>query len=459
MKKMLLTLAALAMTLSGMANPIGKQAALTVAKNFMQEVNPAAVLQTTTVRHAPGQNSSGDAQPYYVFNAENNQGFVIVSGDDRSEEILGYSDEGTFDAENMPEALEAMLTDFVNDLKELDALGLTEPVSSANKAPRKAVAIGRKSVAPLTTSLWTQGVPFANKTPTYVDDNGYTQHAPVGCVATAVAQLLYYHKYAKIPEDGIPAYTIGGTGQFAGEYPALPYREFNFAQMKDTYWSYTSAQGTLIGEFLEYVDRALKASFGQTGTYISPESVPALFRKYFGYKSVGLQRTRSGATDFENYIYNDLAQGLPVWTAGHSMPGRHSFLIDGYSYDDFFHINWGWEGLCNGYFRLAPLNAFNTSTGHAYAKQYYAMIGSIPDDGRMADYKSYTPEVAASAELNDLYFKTTDGAAETADQTSDSEFALPITTSLVNWSGTLGTAEARTFEVQLALYDADMKLK
>ena len=102
MKKTLLTLAALAVTLTGMANPIGKQAALTVAKNFMKEVNPAAVLQTTTVRRAPGLNNTGDTQPYYIFNAENNNGFVIVSGDDRSEDILGYSDTGSIDVNNIP---------------------------------------------------------------------------------------------------------------------------------------------------------------------------------------------------------------------------------------------------------------------------------------------------------------------------------------------------------------------
>ena len=458
MKKTIMTLAALVLTLTAFAGPIGKQQAMNTAKAFMKKVNANAVLQTTTVRHAPRLNGASDAQPYYVFNAENNQGFVIVSGDDRSEEILGYSDTGHFEGDNLPEALEGMLTDFVNDLKELDEAGLTEPLTSASlKGPRKAVSIARKSVAPLTTSTWTQGVPFANHTPTYINDKGQTAHAPVGCVSTAVAQVLYFHKYAKIPETGIPGYTQA-SGEFKGEvFDALPYREFDFSQMKDSYSSYTSAQGTLIGDFMEYINRALKASFGKDGTYVKPESVPALFRKYFGYLSTAVHRQTCGATEFENYIYNDLAQGLPVWTAGHSMPGRHSFVIDGYSYDDFFHINWGWSGSCNGYFRLAPLNAYNTSTGHAYAKHYYAMIGARPNDDRYPNYKSYAPSATASADLKDMYFTTTEGTMVTSDRNSSTGFTSSLTTVLENYTNSLGSSNSRDFDVLMTLYDANMQ--
>lgn len=453
-----MTLAALVLTLTAFAGPIGKQQAMNTAKAFMKKVNANAVLQTTTVRHAPRLNGASDAQPYYVFNAENNQGFVIVSGDDRSEEILGYSDTGYFDGDDLPEALEGMLTDFVNDLKELDEAGLTEPLTSASlKGPRKAVSIARKSVAPLTTSTWTQGVPFANHTPTYINDKGQTAHAPVGCVSTAVAQVLYFHKYAKIPETGIPGYTQA-SGEFKGEvFDALPYREFDFSQMKDSYSSYTSAQGTLIGDFMEYINRALKASFGKDGTYVKPESVPSLFRKYFGYLSTAVHRQTCGATEFENYIYNDLAQGLPVWTAGHSMPGRHSFVIDGYSYDDFFHINWGWSGSCNGYFRLAPLNAYNTSTGHAYAKHYYAMIGARPNDDRYPNYKSYAPSATASADLKDMYFTTTEGTMVTSDRNSSTGFTSSLTTVLENYTNSLGSSNSRDFDVLMTLYDANMQ--
>lgn len=457
MKKTVMTLAALVLTLTAFAGPIGKQQAMNTAKAFMKEVNANAVLQATTVRHAPGMNGATDVQPYYVFNAENNEGFVIVAGDDRSEEILGYSDIGSIDVNNMPEALKSMLDGFVEDLKELDELGLTElPTETRGNAPRKAVAVSRQPVAPLTKSTWTQGVPYNSKTTLYESGN----HGPVGCMATATGQLIYFWKYANIQ------YTIPGYGSFS----SLPPREFDFSKLRDSYpytirygnysYDYSTEEWNLIGEFMEYIDRAMQASFGETSTYIYPQGVPEKLKKYFGYKYDGaIHREECGGAEFENYIYNDLSQGMPVWTAGYSIPDRHGFVIDGYSFDDFFHINWGWEGLCNGYFRLGPLNAFNTSTKHSYGKHYFAMIGARPDDGvTKLDYKSYAPVATASADLKDMYFTTSDGTTVTTERNASSAFTSSLTVELQNWTNSVGSNYVRDFDVEMSLYNSNMKL-
>ena len=457
MKKTLLTLAALVLTLAAMAGPIDRQQALNTAKAFMKDVNASVVLQTTTVKHAPGLNGASDVQPYYVFNAQNNQGFVIVAGDDRSEEIIGYSDEGYFDADNLPHALTDMLEGFVEDLKELDRQGITEPLATAKlKAPRKAVAQGRHPIAPLTTSKWTQGVPFANHTPTY---NGNT-HAPVGCVACAFGQLLYYWKYGVIPSTGIPGYTQSG-GDWDGKvFDALPYREFDFTQMKNSYSSSeaNTTAGILIGDLFEYINRAFQARFWQGTTYNAFEKVPTNLKKYYGYTgATGILRSQCGAGEFENFIYNDLSQGVIDILCGRSNPGRHGFVVDGYSFDDFFHINWGWSGQCNGYFRLAPLNCYNTSTPHCYGNHLYGVFGARPNDGRLPDYKAYVPADVATTDLKDLYFYVNDSTTSVAKQTATKEFTLPLTTVLENWTNTLGSSYSRSFEVEVAVYDANMK--
>ena len=461
MKKTLMTLAAFVLTLAAVAGPIDKQQALNTAKAFMKDVNPQAVLQTTTVKHAPGLQGNMASQPYYIFNAENNKGFVIVAGDDRSEEILGYSDEGSFDVNNVPEALVGMLEYFVEDLKELDEAGITAESLLASKAPRKAVSIARRSITPLTKSKWNQRAPF-NKYSNYKDENGNTVYAPVGCVATAVSQIFYYHKYAKVPETGIKGYTMSG-----GDWPGtvredLPYREFNFDIMTPTYSSSTSTYYTTAGEevakLLQYIDVSGRASQHIDGTYISPEGVPSWVRSNFGYLTTSVHRSTPGGAEFENYIYNDLAQDLPVWTAGYSDPERHSFVIDGYSFDDFFHINWGWAGSCDGYFRLAPLTAYGYSTGHSWGKHYYAMIGTRPNDGRYPNYKSYVPEVLASTDLKEMYFTGSDESSVTTDQTATSSFSLPLTTVLENRTNTLGQSYSRDFEVEMALFNANMQL-
>ena len=456
-----MTLAALVLTLTAFAGPIGKQQALNTAKAFMKDVNAKAVLQTTSVKRAPGLSGTSDVQPYYVFNAENNQGFVIVAGDDRSEEIIGYSDTGYFDASNVPDDLSDMLESFVEDLRELDRQGITESLASTlKKAPRKAVSQARRPIAPLTTSKWTQGVPFANHTPTYTNEYGGTSHAPVGCVACAFGQVLYYWKYAKIPETGIPGYTQSG-GDWDGDwYEALPYREFDFSQMKDSYSSSeaNTASGKLVGDLFEYINRANKARFFQGTTYNAFEGVPTNLRKYFGYKvATGILRSQCGAGEFENFIYHDLSQGVIDVLAGRSNPGRHGFVVDGYSYDDFFHINWGWSGQCNGYFRLAPLNAYNTSTPHSWGNHLYGVFGARPDDGRLPDYIAYVPANVATTDLKDLYFSVDENTTSVEAQTADKEFTLPLTTVLENWTNTLGSTYSRSFEVELAVYDADMK--
>ena len=93
MKKLLMTTLLTMVTIVAMANPIGRSAAMQKAQDFMQGINPQAQLQApATLRKAKGDQAQ---QPYYIFNAENNQGYVIVSGDDRSEEILGYADKGS----------------------------------------------------------------------------------------------------------------------------------------------------------------------------------------------------------------------------------------------------------------------------------------------------------------------------------------------------------------------------
>ena len=458
MKKTLMTLAALVLTLTTMAGPIDKQQALNTAKAFMKDINPQAVLQTSTVKHAPGLQGNTATQPYYVFNAENNQGFVIVAGDDRSEDILGYSDKGYFDANDLPEALVGMLEGFVEDLKYLDQHDSNADINeTARKAPKKAVSKSRRPVAPFTPSQWIQGVPFANKTPTFINDEGEEKHAPVGCVCCAVAQLMYYWKYAKIPSTGVPGYTQSG-GDFDGlEFDALPYREFDLTQMKDRYDTYTPEEGELIGDFFEYIDRANKARFWHKTTYLAFENILPNLKKYFGYTyATGILSSECGAAEFENFIYNDISQGVPVILAGRCNPGRHGFVVDGYSYDDFFHINWGWEGKSDGYFRLAPLNSYNASIP-GYGNHLYGMFGARPDDGRLPDYKAYVPDAIATANLKDLYFTIDENTTSVEAQTASKEFTVPLTTVLENWSNSLGSNNfSRTFEVELAVYDANM---
>ena len=470
MKKLLLTTVLAVVTIVAMANPIGRAAAMQKAQNFMRGINPQAQLQApATPRKAMGNSNSA---PYYIFNAENNKGFVIVSGDDRSEEILGYADEGAIDMNNIPDGLQDLLDGFEDDLKLLDEAGITEPLEKeCARGPRKVVANGREPVAPLLTSTWTQGTPYNDQLPTLNNGN----HAVTGCVATAIAQVMNYWKYAKMLR-ATEAYTINmSTPEYQDlngtVMPSLPITEFNFDLILDQYrtGSPTSAQKAEVAKFMLYVDCAMHAGLAKS-TYINPDMVCTYLKTYFNYNGTRLKREECKPYDFERYIYQDISQGLPVWLCGFGRTARHSYVADGYSYDDFFHINWGWDGQCNGYFRLAPMNAYNTSTASSYSNRMVGNFGVYPKDGRIPTktgepYKSYIPNADAVADCCGLafYSNSTSSTKEmTITRGTDGKFNSDAKVEVVlggyiNNGLHDGTSSSyyRTYKNDLAVFDAD----
>ena len=227
MKKAVLTTILAMGVAMAMAAPVDKSAALEKARSFMKGVNPSATIaEPSTMRRSAA--SANAEQPYYIFNADDEQGFVIVSGDNRSEEILGYADQGVIDPDNMPDALKAMLDGFAEQLQELDEAGITEPAANSRGA-RKVMSTGRTSVAPMTPSKWGQGSPWNNKLPNH-NKNGSTAKPPQGCGICCLSQMVYYWKYLHMTKP-IPAYTMNAA-YYEGTFPELPVREFNFDLMK-----------------------------------------------------------------------------------------------------------------------------------------------------------------------------------------------------------------------------------
>ena len=461
MKKLLLTTVLAVATIVAMANPIGRTAAMQKAKDFMQGINPQAQLQTpATPRKAMGDQAQ---QPYYIFNAENNKGFVIVSGDDRSEEILGYADEGTINVDNMPEGLQFLLDMFTEELQALGDVGNDESaVSSRSRAPRKSISTGRHPIAPMTTSLWTQGEPFNNKYPLYTGGANKGKRPPSGCGIIALSQMVYFHKYIKMTKD-LPSYTID-TEFYQGTIPSLPKRTFDFTKLKDSYASYTAAEADSISTFIKYIFTGVRGYFNKaTATQTPTGSVPSRMATYFNYKMTYADRKYTRPDEFEDITYNDLRQGLPVMMYGSAETGDHLFICDGYSYDGFFHFNWGWEGLCNGYFRMAPMNCHNYATTHAYGRLLRGFFGFRPNDGRPYEpYESIDNMVTGLRRLtfsdgtSDVIYNTkTITATRSADGTYNFN-TYKACTILDNYTNLEGSN--RIFNTEFAIVDKDFNI-
>lgn len=148
---------------------------------------------------APGKSSSAlrsgtvdGAVDYFVFNVPGNKGFVIVSGDDRTYPVLGQSDEGNFDPNNLPDNLRAMLAFYQSQITYAERKDLEASVNIQAEWGRYLAGNLRAASTKvlLTTARWDQGDPYNRQTPII---DGY--HAVTGCVATALAIVMRYHEY------------------------------------------------------------------------------------------------------------------------------------------------------------------------------------------------------------------------------------------------------------------------
>ena len=384
MKKILLTLLAFMVTVAMNAEQVSKQQALQKAQQFMPGKRFG---EARTFARSAG---SSEGEPFYVFNAEGNQGFVIVSGDDRTTEILGYSKTGSLDLNQLPENLKGWLDDYA---RQIEALGTTtQPVQRAKTRG----ADSWEAVDPLIKTKWDQYYPYNMMCP---DLNGkdwrdkgfdtehllydnYKYHCVTGCVATAMAQIMYYHKHpSKCP--ALDEYTTGTKGW---TMKALPEADFEWAKMKETYvGNETDESADAVAVLMRYCGQAIEMDYNMYANGGSAGSVSAeVLADVFGYsKNIrGLWRDSYSTSRWEEIIYTELAAGRPVLYSGRTdKGGGHEFIIDGYDGIGLFHINWGWGGSSADYFVLSLAEPKVQGAGGgkgAYQFSQTALIGVQP---------------------------------------------------------------------------------
>ena len=357
------------------ANPVSRSQALKEAKSFLAtkgvEMNTSEAAYRAP-RKANAQES--ESSYYYIFNVGNDEGFVIVSGDDRTEQILGYSDTGSFDEENMPEPLKEWLDGYAKEMESIIEVDATEYESLS---PRRAQEKTKKSIAPMTTSKWGPKYPYNSKTPVINSTN-----AGLGCATVAVAQYLYYYKKYN---DKI---TPSGTS-------------IDWDNMLDYYHNvsspnYNSTQLNAVSNFMYYCAKAINVNFYNGSSASISSHIPAL-KNHFGYNPsmTYVLREYYSVEDWENIIYNELINQRPVLYNGFykDKDGKsvgHSFVVDGYDNSGLFHVNWGWDGKDNGFFRLSIMYRYQPGSNtylvptESYILDHSALLYAVPRLGRPA---------------------------------------------------------------------------
>lgn len=339
------------------AAPVSKTEAQKKAQQFISG-KVAAARGTST---PDLQLATADGDNYYVFNVSGQQGFVIVSGDDRAPEILGYSDEGQFDAANIPSNMKAWLQGYADEIQSLKNMPEVAGARRATRAPERNWA----AIDPLIKSKWDQGSPYNNLL------NGNV----TGCVATAMAQVMYYYKWPKEGTTAIPKSTNNSS---------LGPTVFDWNNMKNMYSGSESVTAkTAVATLMRYCGYSVNTAYG-TGSSSAVASLAVnAFKSYFNYDQNirYIERAFYSIDEWESIIYEELANDRPVMYGGSTVRGSgHEFVCDGYDSDGLFHFNWGWGGDYNGFFVLWLANPKGSGTGGSntadgYSSGQSAIIG------------------------------------------------------------------------------------
>lgn len=341
MKKLLLTLLSFMVTFAVNAERVSKKEALQKAQQFMPGRH---FVDSKSVASARAQ-TSVKADAFYIFNAEDNGGYVIVSGDDRTREILSYADKGNLDMNKIPENMKWWLD---NIASQIEALGTT-----LKPAARLETRSGMSAIAPLIQTEWAQKAPYNYMCPdgNYVDyyEEGYdvNNRCPTGCVATAMAQLMYYWKWPKTC-PALEGYSINyyDNGNFieTNRIKGIPSTTFKWDKMVLNYGYNESGEvANAVAELMRYCGQAVKMQYSNdegSGGYPNPSVLAYTFK--FSKNMHELGRNAYTTAQWESMIYGELVALRPVLYSGSSKSVGHQFIVDGYDGEGLFHMNWGW---------------------------------------------------------------------------------------------------------------------
>ena len=307
-----------------------------------------------------------------------NAGFAIVINDDQQGSVAGYSD-APFSESN--ESLQWFLSAVSSSVasNSLAANSRKDAVKPSEKY--------KSSMVPLLSSKWNQSTPYNDLCPKDTKGKGY----PSGCVATALSQIMYFHKY---PEKG------NGQKQYSfkpsdgvGELLSANFGEttYDWANMLDNYESgtYTEEQGNAVATIMLHCGVAVEMNYTPTGSgAYSSEARNGLITFFNYHKNAGLlHRTYYSLEEWMDIIYNELNHNRPIYYAGaDANRGGHAFVLDGYDTNGFVHINWGWGANGgNGYYDITLLNP----SGYEFSQGQDMIIGIDKPDVEDIVYESH----------------------------------------------------------------------
>ena len=293
----------------------------------------------------------------YVFNQGNDNGFMMLSADDIAIGMLGYTDSGSFDPNNIPPQLQYWIEEYARQI-EYGKANIPANVQLAMRSATADAPVDQANITPMVSTIWGQGSPFNGQTPVMS-----ASHTPTGCVATALAQVMYYWKYPEIGEGEI-TYRSAAFGNISMSFDQQP---FDWDNMIESYeGKYTTEQANAVAYLMKACGYATEMQYYASTAGTQCQLLGPALMNHFKYdKNIkSLDRILYPDSEWQKLIYDQLKIG-PIIYSGSSITGAHCFVLDGYQ-DGYYHFNWGWSGLCNGYYKLSALNPTQQGTGGFY---------------------------------------------------------------------------------------------
>ena len=353
MKKVTLLLVGFFCSLTMFAGEITKEQAMEKARQVLK--GKQLIMQTTHRRAASNDNA------YYVFNAEQDGGFVVIAGNDLMPEVLGYAEHGHLDLAEAPDNVKWLFDYYAKVAQSLK----DTPVKHA--ASRRASS-SRAELIPLMNTQWDQAGIYQAQCPEIEGQKTLT-----GCVATAMAQVINFFQWPLNNVREAVGYT-SEDGNKKMELPSLPARQFNWFNMSndDIAW------------LMRYCGQAVIMKYGVNESTAYSSAIPGALISVFNFSKGVDEMIREEFTDeeWEDVIYKEIELGRPVIYNGSSGMTGHSFVLHGYKNGQFY-VNWGWGGRMDGYFALTNLRPGDND----FSEKQTAIVGIQPASNNDISYE------------------------------------------------------------------------
>lgn len=346
MKKHLFSLFVLIVSMMNLqAKPIDRSLALTAAQKFSST-------QLAIERAMPRLVYAGQDETFFVFNV-GDHAFVIIAGDDAHRPVIGYSAESAFDASNIPPALAYYLDGVAECMSQLRQAIATPDVAaeweSVLRHGRLISRHGGRGTGYFCQTKWNQDYPYNCLCP--ADPAGSGGHTYVGCLATAMSQLMRFWAYPA-KGNGSHCYNHSDYGQICADFGNTDYDWDNMPNVLNN--SSSEAEKLATGTLCFHAGVTIDMGYGPDGSGGASGPIPGAMHQYFNYSEANVQLRRN---DFETETWKTMVReqfdmGWPMYYGGCQDGGCHAFVCDGYDDFDMFHFNLGWGGSSDGWYLI-----------------------------------------------------------------------------------------------------------